>query len=134
MYGYYLPHYAREYQQGWRRYDRFLRLRRSLDIPGCSLLERKTRYQSDHPFQYGTDRQVQLKDEYREVLLFTPADIGLIMYHLRVTDVQRVGAKNLAVELERQELVQEVVSLRAQHGEFEARAGDMYERLAWEEG
>src|SRR3990167_312165 len=44
MYGYDIPNYVCEYEREWQLYDRFLRVRRSLDYPGMLILERKTRY------------------------------------------------------------------------------------------
>lgn len=135
MYGYDIPRYARDYEREWRRYDRFLRLRWSLDQPGHYILERKTRYLSDHPFAFGTDQQVQYKDEYRKVFTFTPGQIRFVAEYLRITDIQRMGgAKAVADMLDAYDETSWEMAARARTSEFEAIASEHYDRLAWEEG
>lgn len=135
MYGYEIPSYVREYLREWRRYDRFLRCRWSLDEPGKYILERKTRYLLDHPFSYGTDKQVQYKDEYRKIFVFQPRDIRFVKRSLELTDIQRYGgAKALADQLDAYDEHVWDMADRAQHSEFEALASEHYDRLAWAEG
>lgn len=134
MYGYSIPSYARGYLRDWQRDDRFLRLRWSLDEPGRFILERKTRYLADYPFERGTDRQVQLNDGYRKVFSFDPRDIKHVRWSLETCDIQRAGgAKALAHRLETADEREWELADRAMHGEFDAIAGEMYDRLAWAE-
>lgn len=134
MYGYDVPRYVREYLRSWRNYDRLLRVRWSLDEPGKFILERKTRYLSDHPFTYGTDAQVQYNDSYRKVLVFEPRDIRFVLSSLKMTDIQRLGgAKEYAARLlEAEDREMELID-RARIAEFEAIASEQYDRLAWAE-
>jgi hypothetical protein len=134
MYGYEIPRYAREYLAEWRRYDRFLRLRWSLDYPGMYILERKTRWLSDHDFARGTDAQVQFKDGYRKVFLVAPCDIRFVSPSLQKFDIQKHGgAKALADELDRQDDKEHELIDRARVAEFESIASEHYDRIAWEE-
>ena len=134
MYGSDLPRYIQEYEAEWRRFDRHLRVRRSLDNPGAYVVERKTRYLFDHPFQYGTDAQVQYKDEYRHVLVFWPCDVTAVLPHLKKFDLQRTGAKELARELAAREEYDEAVADRDRVAEFEAIGSESFDFLAWREG
>lgn len=134
MYGYSIPRYAREYLAEWRRQDRFLRLRWSLDDPGMFILERKTRYVRDYPFVRGTDRQIQLNDGYRKVLSFEPNMIQHVAEHLELNDIQRFGANYLAERLRQQEDTEEDRLSRSRLSEFEAQGSEAYDRLAWLEG
>lgn len=119
----------------WQSYDRFLRLRWSLDEPGQFILERKTRYLDDYPFRRGTDRQVQLKDDYRRVVLVEPRELEFVHAHLRRTDIQRLGgAKLLAARMQQTEDTWESAQDRAMQAVFDTAGGEAYERLAWLEG
>lgn len=134
MYGYDIPRYVREKEAELQRYDRFLRIRRSLDVPGTYLVERKTRYLTDHPFTRGTDYQVQLKDEYRAILHFWPCDINAVMPSLQRMDIQRYGAKQLANELDAMD-ERDIASIeRARQTEFDAIGSEAFDFLAWREG
>lgn len=134
MYGYEVPHYVREYLYEWRRNDRLLRVRRSLDNPGMYILERKTVYLADCPARRETDLAVQRKDGYRTVLLFWPNEIQFVSFTLWANDIQRRGgAKIVAAEmLNEEERVEELLD-RAYRLEVEAATGELYDRLAWEE-
>ena len=134
MYGQSLPRYVQEYQAEWRRYDRYLRVRRSLDNPGAYVLERKSKYLFDHPFKYGTDAQIQYKDEYRHVLTFWPCDISAVTPHLRKFDLQRTGAKVLAESLVAREEYERRKQDEAGVSELEAAGSDAFDFLAWREG
>jgi len=134
MYGLDLPRYVREYQAEWQRFDRYLRVRRSLDNPGAYVVERKSKYLFDHPFVYGTDTQVQYKDEYRRVLVFWPCDIAAVLPHLKKFDLQRVGAKVLAQELQAREEYEDRKRDEAGVSDLEAIGSDAYDFLAWREG
>lgn len=134
MYGYDTPGYIREKEAELKRYDRHLRIRRSLDTPGAYVVERKTRYFSDHPFVRGTDWQVQLKDEYRQILVFFPCDILRVMPQLREHDVQRYGAKQLANQLDAADDTARSREERGRLDELEAVSSDAYDFLAWREG
>lgn len=134
MYGYDLPRYVREKEVELKRYDRFLRIRRSLDIPGTYLVERKTRYLTDHPFTRGTDYQVQLKDEYRGILHFWPCDINEVLPSLKRMDIQRWGAKQLANELDAADDRDKARQDAARRSELDAIGGDAFDFLAWREG
>jgi hypothetical protein len=135
MYGYDLPSYVREYSREWRRYDRFLRVRRSLDTPGQYVLERKTRFIEKFPCQVGTDRQVQYKDEYRPVYHLWPNELTYVLTSLMASDIQaHGGARALANTLDfHDDRVRTLVD-RQGHSEFEAAASESYDRLAWLEG
>ena len=138
MYGKDLPSYAREYLRTWQREDRFLRLRRSLDVPGAFILERKTfyAYQPDDEIVWlPSDRSVQLKDSYRMIFRFWPNEIKHVAASLALSDIQRLGgAKLLAERIRETEERERDLMERYAHGEREAAAGEMYERLAWLEG
>lgn len=134
MYGYYIPRYAREYRSEWRKADRFLRVRWSLDESGMFILERKTKYLESYPFRYGTDRQIQLKDNHRKVLLFEPSMIQHVSEHLALNDVQRFGANYLAAKILQQEDREEDLLSANRLSEFEARGSEAYDFLAWREG
>lgn len=131
---YYIPRYAREYLAEWRRNDRFLRLRWSLDDPGLYILERKTRYLDTYPFHRGTDRQVQLNDSYRKVLSFEPRMIQFVSEHLRLNDIQRFGANYLAARLRQAEEREEDQLSKSRMSEFEAQGSEAFDFLAWREG
>lgn len=134
MYGYELPRYAKEYQADWRRYDRFLRLRWSLDQYGAYILERKTRYFTFPDAQLMTDRAVQYKDSCRMVSRFWPHEIGEVLDYLRRTDIQAAGgAKALADYLDAQDQREWDARDRAQHDEFEMLASGLFDRHAWAE-
>lgn len=133
MYGYDLPRYVREKDAELKRYDRFLRIRRSLDIPGAYLVERKTRYLTVHPCERGTDYQVQLKDDYREIFKFWPCDIGQVMPFLERQDIQKIGAKRLADMLDATDEFNKYVQEKDRVSEFEAISSDAYDALAWRE-
>lgn len=134
MYGYDIPRYAKGYLREWRKYDRLLRLRWSLDEPGKFILERKTRYIMDHPFKYGTDAQVQYNDSYRRVFVFEPRDIRFVLGSLQLTDLQRLGgAKEHAERLLLAEDRERELMDRARIAEFEAIASEHYDRIAWDE-
>lgn len=134
MYGYDIPRYMREKEQELKRYDRFLRIRRSLDTPGAYVVERKTRYFSDHPFRRGTDFQVQLKDEYRQILVFYPCDILRVMPQLKEHDIQRYGAKYLANQLDHNDDVRREREEAGRLSDLDAIGSDAYDFLAWREG
>ena len=134
MYGYDLPRYMREYQAEWRRFDRFLRVRRSLDNPGAFVLERKTRYLIERPFVYNTDRQVKLKDDYQQVLVFWPREVNRVYDFLRRFDIQRVGAKQMADELDARDDYERARAEADRISEFEAKGSEAYDFLAWREG
>jgi len=130
MYGYSIPNYGREYEREFQRYDRFLRVRWSLDEPGKFILERKTRYLTDHLFQRQTDRQVQYKDEYRKVFTFEPRQIQHVLQSLKLTDIQRYGgAKALADVMDAYDDHVWELAARARHAEFEDIASEHYDRL-----
>ena len=129
-----LPNYAREYEHEWQRYDRFLRLRWSLDYPGRFVLERRTRYLDDYPFVYGTDRQIRLRDGYRLVTMLRDRDFPFVRIWLREHDIQRTGARALSQQLERAELLAEESAERARLTELDAAGGEAYDFLAWREG
>lgn len=134
MFGESIPCYAREYLREWQRYDRFLRLRWSLDEPGRFILERKTRYTTDHVFERGTDRQAQLADGYRMVMRFDPRDIRWVLRSLQLTDIQRRGGyKALAEELRLDDDRAVELVDRAGRAEFEAVASEHFDRIAWDE-
>lgn len=119
----------------WRTYDRFLRLRWSLDEPGKFILERKTRYLDDYPFRRGTDRQIQLKDDYRRVVLVEPRELGFVNAHLRRTDIQRLGGANLlAARMQQAEDSWVSAQDKGMRDVFDAAGSEAYERLAWLEG
>lgn len=134
MYGYSLPRYAKEKQAELQRYDRHLRIRRSLDVPGAYVVERKTRWLTKHPCFYGTDYQVQLKDEYREILKFWPCDIGEVMPFLERQDIQKIGAKRLADMLDATDEFNKFVQEKDARNELEAAGSEAYDFLAWREG
>lgn len=134
MYGCDLPRYIKQYQAEWRRFDRHLRVRCSLDIPGAYVVERKSRYLFDHPFEYGTDAQVQYKDDYRHVLTFWPCDVTAVLPHLKKFDLQRVGAKVLAREVQEREDYEDRKRDEAGRSDFEAIGSEAYDFLAWREG
>ena len=134
MYGYDIPRYVREKEQELKAYDRHLRIRRSLDTPGAYVVERKTRYVSDHPFVRGTDWQVQLKDEYRQILVFYPCDILRVMPQLKEHDIQRMGAKQLANDLDRSDDARRDREESSRISAFEDVSSDAYDFLAWREG
>jgi hypothetical protein len=98
------------------------------------VLERKTRYLTDHPFTRGTDYQVQLNDGYRAVLVFKPSEIHRVGDWLARFDLQRSGAKALADELDRRDTLEREREERARQAEFEAAGSDAYDFLAWREG
>lgn len=138
MYGKDLPLYAREYIREWRRYDRFLRLRRSLDTPGMYILERKTHYMydpEDEIIWLPSDRSVQLKDSYRMIMRFWPNEIKDVGTSLMITDIQRLGgAKRLAERIDEAEDNERRTMERYYQGEREAAGCEAYDRLAWLEG
>lgn len=134
MYGYDIPRYAREKDAEIKRYDRFLRIRWSLDVPGAFIVERKTRYLTDHPFRRGTDKQVQLKDEYRTILRLWPNQLKDLMGFLKRADIQRTGAKQLANELDAMDDRDREREERARRDEFEALGSEAFDFLAWREG
>ena len=135
MYGYDLPAYVREYVRQWQQYDRFLRARRSLDVPGSYVVERKTRYIAGLPFTRGTDRQVQLKDGYRTIMRVWPRELRDVLGSLRLTDIQaRGGAKVLANALDAIDTANWESEDRRRLSELEARSSDAYDTLAWSEG
>jgi len=135
MYGYDIPSYVREYARAWQRYDRFLRVRRSLDSPGMYCVERKTRYIEKFPCQFGTDRQVQYKDEYRQIYKIWPADLKYVMASLKATDIQaQGGAKALADRLDLLDEMDRYKQDVAHRSETEALASEVYDHLGWIEG
>jgi hypothetical protein len=137
MGGYDIPFYVRGYVREWQRYDRMLRCRWSQDEPGKLVLERKTRYlypPAGEAVRLGSDRAIQLSDEYRKVFVFEPRDIKLVLPSLQKFDIQRLGgAKALAERiLDAEDREMELID-KARVAEFEAIAGELYDRLAWEE-
>ena len=135
MYGYGIPTYVKTLVKEWRGYDRFLRMRNSLDEPGKFILERKTRYLDDYPFVYGTDRQVQLKDEYRRVVVVEPRELQFVRDHLRITDIQRWGGAKRLAEVQRvAEENDRARQERSSQTVFEAAGDAAYEHIAWAEG
>ena len=134
MYGYDLPRYAREKDAELKRYDRFLRIRRSLDVPGAYVVERKTRHLTVHPFEYETDLQVQFKDDYREIFKFWPCDINEVMPYLERKDIQKIGAKRLADLLDATDDFNQFVQEKDRMAEFEARGSEAYDFLSWRSG
>lgn len=134
MYGYDIPGYVRDKERELKRYDRFLRIRRSLDTPGAYVVERKTRFVGDYPFVRGTDWQVQLKDNYRQILVFYPCDILRVFPQLKEHDIQRMGAKVLANELDRTDDSRRDREESSRIQELEDVSSDAYDFLAWREG
>ena len=135
MYGYGIASYVREYEREWRRYDRFLRVRRSLDHPGMLILERKTRYLEKFPCLANTDRQIQYKDEYRHIYTFWPNEIKYVLPSLKAHDIQnRGGAKTLARELEAYDDWAREQQTKQGHDDFEMASSAAYDRMAWLEG
>lgn len=135
MYGTDIPRYAREYLRDWRRDDRLLRVRYSLDYPGMYILERKTRYLAfPDGIPLGTDRAVQYKDGYRLVLRFWPSEIKWVKQSLDRSDIQKHGgARGLADSLDAEDERVLALADRAMRNEFEAIASEHYDRLAWAE-
>lgn len=134
MGGYDIPSYAKRYLAEWRHHDRLLRLRWSQDEPGRFILERKTKYlYPPDDFKRGSDRAIQLSDGYRKVLLFNPNEIHLVAVTLRASDVQRLGARALANQLDERDDAEVRMIDRARIAEFEAIASDHYDRIAWDE-
>lgn len=129
-----LPNYAKEYERGWQRYDRNLRLRRSLDHPWHYILERRTRYLVDHPATLGTDRAVQLKDHYRKVLLLKPSEFKYVEAHLRDTDIRRIGAKEFERVLDKQDEIARATEEKDRLSDLDAVGSEAYDFLAWREG
>lgn len=129
-----IPTYAREYEKKWQRYDRHLRLRRSLDFPGRFLLERRTRYLADHSFVSGTDRQIQLRDEYRRVMLLVAADFPFVADHLRRTDIRRIGAKEFERVLDAEDEARRATEEKDRLSDLDATGSEAYDFLAWREG
>mgnify|MGYP001583107944 CR=1 FL=1 len=130
-----MPSYVKEYEARWRQYDRFLRVRRSEDEYGKLLLERKTRYiafPDERPAS--PDRRRQLTDGYRLVFSFWPNEIRFVEPTLRLCDVQRQGAAELAADLENQERLNQDRIDRETRSVFEAIASEHYDHLAWAEG
>ncbi len=135
MYGMELPRYVREYQRDIRNYDRFLRIRRSLDHPGLYLVERKTRYTAFPDISLMTDRAVQHKDHYRPILLVKPSELRYVRRHLALTDIQRLGGAKAVAEMLDSVDDRELDLLdRRIRGDYEAISGDAYDWLAWREG
>jgi hypothetical protein len=134
MYGYDLPRYVREKDAELKRYDRFLRIRRSLDVPGTYCVERKTRYLTVHPCERGTDQQVWYKDDYRLIFRFWPCDINEVMPFLERQDIQKIGAKRLANLLDAQDEFHKHIQEKDRIAEFEAHGSEAYDFLAWREG
>jgi hypothetical protein len=136
MGGFQIPQYAKQFLTEWRKYDRLLRLRWSQDVYGAFILERKTRYlypPAIDDIERGSDRAIQLTDEYRTVLRFWPNEIQHVISTLRRSDVQRLGAKAMANELDEQDARELDLIDRAMRAEFEAIASEGYDRIAWEE-
>mgnify|MGYP001570773592 len=135
MYGHELPRYVREYERDLQRYDRFLRLRWSLDYPGLFLVERKTHYLTFPEVPRMTDRAVQLNEHRRPILLVKPSELRYVRRSLELTDIQRLGgAKALAEQLlVADEKERELVD-RAVHSHFMDLSGEAYDFLAWREG
>ena len=129
-----IPSYARDYERRWQTYDRHLRLRRSLDYPGRFILERRTRYLDDHDFVRGTDRQIQLRDHYRKVLILRDSDFPFVAAHLRRTDIRRVGAREFERVLDAADEAARVAEERQHLSDLEAAGSDAYDFLAWREG
>ena len=100
------------------------------------ILERKTRYVWDtDDFVRGTDRAVQLKDEYRTVMRFAPADIRFVKGSLESYDIQRKGGAKLVAERMKQSDERERELLDRRHrDEMEAVSSEAYDYLAWREG
>ena len=135
MYGHDLPRYVREYERDIRRYDRFLRLRRSLDSPGLFLVERKTRYLEFPDVPRMTDRAVQYNESYRPVLLVKPSELRFFRRSLELTEIQRYGgAKALADRLDEVDDRERELVDRAVYSNFEDLSGEAYDWLAWHEG
>ena len=129
-----IPRYMREYQMEWRRYDRFLRVRHSLDTPGQYLLERKTRYLTFPDIPLGTDRAAQMRDSYRPVWHFWPNEVSLVSLNLRLQDLQRLGgAKRYHETLLGWEEVEERLQDARHRADLESVAGELYDRHAWAE-
>lgn len=137
MYGYSIPRYAQQYLAEWRREDPDLRLRRSMDLYGAYILERKTVYK--HPphegfVERGSDRAIQLKDGYRLVFRFWADEIQWVARSLALTDIHRLGgAKALENRLSEGEDKVEQLLDRAYRADCEAAASELFDRLAWEE-
>ena len=130
-----VPSYVREYERQWKRYDRFLRVRHSLDSPGMYILERKTRWLHDYDFRRGTDRQVQLKDDYRQVYKVWPNELKYVLGSLKAHDIQaHGGAKALADRLDAMEDKTVELVDRAHLAETEALSGEVYDHFGWIEG
>ena len=128
----YIPRYAREAQVGIQKYDRFLRLRWSIDEPGLYLLERKTQRMWWPEMELGTDKATQYNDSVRMVTLLEPWDLGYVVTYLRLNDIQaHGGAKEVARAIEADE--DRVADLLARHqvAELEAMSGEAYDQLAW---
>ena len=129
-----IPSYARDYERRWRQYDRHLRLRRSLDYPGRFILERRTRYLVDHDYLPGSDRQIQLRDHYRRVLILRDADFPHVYAHLRQTDIRRIGAKDFERVLDATDEAARAARERSNLSDLEATSSEAYDFLAWREG
>lgn len=131
-----IPRYLKEYERQWQSYDRFLRVRRSLDAPEMYLLERKTRYLTfpeERPAS--RDRCAQLAHGYRMVFPFRANEAKYVLESLKVTDIQRRGgAKAVARELENSESKMKELVDRRHHGDFEDVGGEAYDHMAWIEG
>lgn len=135
MNGYDLPRYVRNYERELQRYDRFLRIRHSLDQPGFYVVERKTHYRDTHPFIQGTDRQVQYADEYRQIYRLAPVDLRHVLTSLQASDIQaHGGATALANLLDASDDAQRLREDRYHHDLWEAASGEAYERMAWLDG
>jgi hypothetical protein len=129
-----LPNYAREYEREFRRYDRFLRLRRSVEQPGLYLLERKTARLWWPDLKLGTDRAIQYRDSYRTVMKVFPDELQYVMASLRSSDIQQLGgAKGLANALDEEDARIEALRERRTRTAFEEAGSEFYARLAWEE-
>jgi len=98
------------------------------------MVERKTRYVEKFPCKRNTDRQVQYKDEYRQIYKFWPNEIKYVLPSLMEHDIQRYGAKTLARMLEDHDDRVKETKVRKDHDDFEMASSAAYERMAWLEG
>lgn len=135
MYGYDLPGYVRDTERQIKRYDRQLRLRRSLDQSGKYIVERRTHRTYWPDIQLGTDRAVQYKDGYRTVMLIEPRELKYLYGSLVRTDVRAMGgAMAVARQLDADDQRERDLMDRRHRAEAEEVSSEVYDYLAWHEG
>ena len=83
----------------------------------------------------GTDRQIQYKDEYRQIYKFWPNEIKYVLPSLKACDIQNHGgAKVLARDLETRDDWAKEIKNRKDHDDFEMASSAAYDSMAWLEG